>query len=396
MRAYFPNEVTKSLEISPAQLLEKLQTTEAKLRVELLAWEEVIPQLESKLDISTGELKDKFTKLQVFAILRESLAKLVDEYKPESTDWNWLQQDWKYLSAAGKSFEDFIKQQPEPLNEKIANVLYDKTARELFEKTLIDAEKLDSKGMQASLTYLAKSVFPFDKPSCFGTVIDSLDIAGLGQLFSKLGDRIDQLTEWVQFKKIYLEAKTLNLKTIVDEVLMREYPAGLASTIFRKRFYSLLVDELREQVPELNDFSTEDHESKINHFNKLDQSSINQASSEIRMKLLNSPNRPSISTLAPTTSGLGVLMRETQKKRKHLPLRKLFAQIPTILPRLKPCLMMSPLAVSTFLGSADWEFDVVIFDEASQVRPHDAICAVCRGKQLVVAGDPKQLPPTNF
>lgn len=67
----FPNEVTKSLEISPAQLLEKLQTTEAKLRVELLAWEEVIPQLESKLDISTGELKDKFTKLQVFAILRK-------------------------------------------------------------------------------------------------------------------------------------------------------------------------------------------------------------------------------------------------------------------------------------------------------------------------------------
>ncbi|NBO68477.1 MAG: hypothetical protein EBV40_06560, partial [Actinobacteria bacterium] len=69
------------------------------------------------------ELKDKFTKLQVFAILRESLAKLVDEYKPESIDWNWLQQDWKYLSAAGKSLEAFIKHQPEPLNEKIANVL---------------------------------------------------------------------------------------------------------------------------------------------------------------------------------------------------------------------------------------------------------------------------------
>ena len=159
---FFPNEVSKSLEISPAQLLEKLQTTEAKLRVELLAWEEVIPQLESKLDISTGELKDKFTKLQVFAILRESLAKLVDEYKPESIDWNWLQQDWKYLSAAGKSLEAFIKQQPEPLNEKIVNVLYDKTVRDLFEKTLIEVEKLDLKGMQASLAYLAKSVFPFD------------------------------------------------------------------------------------------------------------------------------------------------------------------------------------------------------------------------------------------
>ncbi len=111
---------------------------------------------------------------------------------------------------------------------------------------------------------------------------------------------------------------------------------------------------------------------------------------------LHTSQRRSISTLAPATSELGVLLCETQKKRKHLPLRKLFTQIPTILPRLKPCLMMSPLAVSTFLGSADWEFNVVIFDEASQVRQHDAICAVCRSKQLVVAGDPKQLPPTNF
>ena len=393
---FFPNELSKSLETTPSQLLEKVQAAEAKLKIELLAWEEVIPQLGPKLDISTGELKDKFTKLQVFAILRESLAKLVNEYKPESIDWNWFQQDWKYLSDAGKAIENFIGQQSEPLNEKIVNVLHDKTARELFEKTLIEAEKLDLKGMQESLFYLSKNVFPFDKPSCFGTVIDSLDIVGLAQLFSKLGDRIDQLTEWVQFKKIYLEAKQLNLKTIIDEVLMREYPNGLAPTIFSKRFYSLLVDELRDQVPELNDFSTEDHESKINHFIKLDQGSIFQASSEIRMQLLNSPQRPSISTLAPITSELGVLLRETQKKRKHLPLRKLFTQIPTILPKLKPCLMMSPLAVSTFLGSADWEFDVVIFDEASQVRPHDAICAVCRGKQLVVAGDPKQLPPTNF
>jgi very-short-patch-repair endonuclease len=90
------------------------------------------------------------------------------------------------------------------------------------------------------------------------------------------------------------------------------------------------------------------------------------------------------------------LLREVHKKRRHLPLRKLFAALPRVLPRLKPCIMMSPLAVSTYLESPDLIFDLVIFDEASQVRPHDAICAIYRGRQLLVAGDQKQLPPTRF
>jgi superfamily I DNA and/or RNA helicase len=59
-------------------------------------------------------------------------------------------------------------------------------------------------------------------------------------------------------------------------------------------------------------------------------------------------------------------------------------------------MMMSPLAVSTYFDSGDLNFDVVVFDEASQVRPHDAVCAIYRGSQLVVAGDQKQLPPTSF
>ena len=69
---------------------------------------------------------------------------------------------------------------------------------------------------------------------------------------------------------------------------------------------------------------------------------------------------------------------------------------PRFLLRLKPCLMMSPLAVSTYLNTREIRFDVVIFDEASQVRPYDAISTIYRGRQLVVAGDQKQLPPTTF
>ena len=64
--------------------------------------------------------------------------------------------------------------------------------------------------------------------------------------------------------------------------------------------------------------------------------------------------------------------------------------------RLKPCWMMSPLSVSQYLDSGDQLFDLVIFDEASQVCPEDSISSILRGKQLIVVGDPRQLPPTRF
>jgi len=79
-----------------------------------------------------------------------------------------------------------------------------------------------------------------------------------------------------------------------------------------------------------------------------------------------------------------------------MPLRRLFEKIPNLLPTLKPCLMMSPLSVAQFLPADRYRFDLVIFDEASQVRPHDAIGAIMRGRQIVVAGDRRQLPPTSF
>ena len=101
---------------------------------------------------------------------------------------------------------------------------------------------------------------------------------------------------------------------------------------------------------------------------------------------------------AATTARSSCSLREANKKAKHLPLRRLFDEMPGLLARLKPCLLMSPLSVSQFLP-ADPEklhFDVVVFDEASQLLPEDAIGAIYRGKQLVVTGDNQQLPPTTF
>lgn len=90
-----------------------------------------------------------------------------------------------------------------------------------------------------------------------------------------------------------------------------------------------------------------------------------------------------------------VITREAQKKTRHKPIRALLSETAELVQELKPCFMMSPLSVSQYLPG-DMQFDVVIFDEASQVLPSDAVNCIYRGKQLVVAGDQKQLPPTGF
>ncbi|MFE1960584.1 DUF3320 domain-containing protein [Streptomyces sp. NPDC059479] len=93
--------------------------------------------------------------------------------------------------------------------------------------------------------------------------------------------------------------------------------------------------------------------------------------------------------------GGAVITREAEKKTRHMPVRELLGRTREVVQSIKPCFMMSPLTVSQLLP-ADYRFDVVVFDEASQVRPGDAVNCIYRGRALVVAGDEKQLPPSSF
>ena len=93
---------------------------------------------------------------------------------------------------------------------------------------------------------------------------------------------------------------------------------------------------------------------------------------------------------------MAILSREIQKQRRQLPIRKLVRGIPTLLTSLKPCLLMSPLSVANYLDPSHPPFDVVVFDEASQIPVWDAVGVIARGKQVIVVGDPKQLPPMAF
>jgi hypothetical protein len=128
--------------------------------------------------------------------------------------------------------------------------------------------------------------------------------------------------------------------------------------------------------------------SIVEDFRRLDERVIELAAARV-IRACNE-RRPRTS-LGPS----GVIQREGMKQRKHMPIRELFSRAGSVVQELKPCVMMTPLTVSQFLPPG-FRFDVVIMDEASQVRPSDAVNCIYRGDQLIVAGDEQQLPPTSF
>lgn len=133
---------------------------------------------------------------------------------------------------------------------------------------------------------------------------------------------------------------------------------------------------------------------QVARFQQLDDQYADLSTREVLARL--AQRAPSGWAAASGNSEMAVLSREIQKQRRHMPLRKLLGQVPSLLARLKPCLLMSPLSVAQFLGPDVPKFDLVIFDEASQVPTCDAVGALGRANAAVVVGDPKQLPPTSF
>jgi hypothetical protein len=165
---------------------------------------------------------------------------------------------------------------------------------------------------------------------------------------------------------------------------------SLLSASFSLCYWNELVTYAYTYTPEIGSFDRPFHEQCIGEFRELDNSSLTHN----RNKLLHD-----FATALQTRTqadGIKILNRELTKKRRHLPLRQLFDTSGDAIQQIKPVFMMSPMSVATFLPLTKVNFDLVIFDEASQVPVADAIGAIVRGSQVVVVGDSQQMPPTDF
>jgi very-short-patch-repair endonuclease len=224
-------------------------------------------------------------------------------------------------------------------------------------------------------------------------LINDLEIKVIGERIQALRDRVDDIQVWVDFKDIKNRFALRVLDQFFNRLVEQKIPAADLVDVFRRGAYQEWINNLYIEDPTLGKFRWENQEQLIADFKKLDQDLI-RLSSSMAIEQANSRKPQDILIQAADTEA-AILQKEAAKKRQLMPIRVLFQKIPNLLVKLKPCLLMSPISVSQFLPP-DTKFDLVLFDEASQIVPEDAIGSIYRGKALVVAGDNKQLPPTSF
>lgn len=163
---------------------------------------------------------------------------------------------------------------------------------------------------------------------------------------------------------------------------------------FEGNLYDSLLRLIYRRHPIIAEFNGDLHEQKIGRFAAIDRAII--AKNQIRLANLLYTKVPRTLIDGIPLTPENVLNHELNKKTKHIPIRKLLLRAGSVVQKIKPCFMMSPMSIAQFLDPQSISFDIIIFDEASQVKPEDALGAILRGNQVVVLGDSRQLPPTSF
>jgi hypothetical protein len=224
-----------------------------------------------------------------------------------------------------------------------------------------------------------------------GNVISS--IAGLRDISTQIVNQEGQLKAWCDWCRVKEQADEAGLAPIANALERGSLLPEVAIDAFQTAYAYWFARKGIDEEPLLRTFVAAEHMSDIAAFSKLDDELAKLTVRYIRAKLCGQiPSKNDVSK----SSGFGTLKHELQKSRRHKPVRQLAIEMGDALNRLAPCMLMSPLSIAQFLPADLPPFDLVIFDEASQIAPWDAIGSIARGKQVVIAGDPRQMPPTNF
>ena len=223
-----------------------------------------------------------------------------------------------------------------------------------------------------------------------GTALSNRGFSDLTVWLQRAGQELDALSEIVRFNQQESRLAEVGLGAMVDTALSWKDAGTYLTALFEHAWLTVLITTAFHDNPSLAEFDGDTHQQIIKRFRQLDLDLFQH-------------NRALVAEAhwqrLPRGQGggqIGVLRREFEKKRRHFPLRKLVAEPGNAILQIKPVFMMSPLSIAKFVPPGAIHFDLVIFDEASQVRPVDALGAILRAGQAVVVGDSKQLPPTSF
>lgn len=358
-------------------LLEKFiaqYTALVKLRRNASGYDGLLVDLDTLAFIQTGE---KYLIDQ-----QENLSKQYDiYYANEKTDWCILINALQFA----KEFKEIVSKYS--LSDNFVNMICVHQESVTLCQSMLYAIRQIIEAIHKPFNWYI-SLFDGSEPFhtyTFTQLIDRL---------SACKDKKHLLEDWVDYCSIKQKCKERGLLPYIAAFEALNLNIGHLINAYLKRFYRLWLDAILPQFSAVLNFRSRLQEQTISEFQQLDKAQFKIAQARVRERVVS--RIPDFNAVTSTRDEIGILKRELNKQRRLMPLRKLFMEIPNLITSLRPCFMMSPLSVSVFLEAQSYDFDLVIFDEASQVHTEDAIGAIMRGRQVIIVGDTQQLPPTNF
>jgi len=299
-----------------------------------------------------------------------------------------LQTDWNQLNAAiekSVTVREAVRAFPESKRENLIHLADNPSEGE---KLRGQVEKLQLFIQSADKLTNQYSVDMKDAENSQNWIME------VKNLCEKYRDNISELKSWVDFNIKDKELREKGLAVVSEAYKQNKVDKGNIKDAFRCNLFYRLSLQTISSDSRLADFRGRQYEDMILKYketiDKFQKMTIQELVSKLSEKV------PANGGDGAASSELGILKRAIKSNGRMMPIRKLFDQIPTLLRRICPCMLMSPISVAQYIDPAFPKFDLVIFDEASQLPTSEAVGTIARGENVIVVGDPKQLPPTSF
>lgn len=224
-------------------------------------------------------------------------------------------------------------------------------------------------------------------------VIETDNLADVASLIPQWCANISMARDWSQWCTRMNSLRQANMQSAINFV-MQGHSGDEAAKAMTKGVYHDLSYLIIDNDPYLKSFQGMLYEDLIRKYRDTAKQFQDLTKKELYCHLASKV--PSITINPAFNSEMGILKRYIASNGRGASIRQIMDNIPTLLPKLCPCMLMSPLSVAQYIDLSQEKFDIVIFDEASQMPTSEAVGAIARGKALIVTGDPKQMPPTSF
>lgn len=330
-----------------------------------------------------------YDKLTYIAGLKSRLGQVSAELSKFMADvFVGTQTDWVVLNNALNKAELLYKM--------LVNVRKDK--REGFLQAIREGDNTKEVEKQANMVQAFMNTMD-NVIATYSIDLSSIDnsedwLKDVKEVFERYLSHLSNLKSWVALRQRTVEMKKCGLGNVVSAWENGRVDSNRIQSAFDGNLYYALVLKTIREDERLKAFQGKQYEDMIGQYSEQINKFRNLTIQELVAKL--SASIPLSGNASAASSEIGILKRAIKSNGRMLSIRKLFDEIPTLLRKLCPCMLMSPISVAQYIDPTAPKFDLVIFDEASQLPTSEAVGTIARGENVVIVGDPKQLPPTNF